>query len=294
MCRKALELHNQDLAKAEKWLRAEAIKQGWEKAERVKSRNTGEGLVGIYTAPDRTHATMVEVKCETDFVAKNENFIELVTKLAERLSQQTMHQSADIRDTTVSINKLWIVDEKKLNEISGQIITETISKLGENIRFVRGCIIRIQKSENQSDNTPVLLPYTHSVAGKIDSKDSNVILGKYGTIIAIQKKQSSVEVKPSSSTEEDMIGVVSSSSIEEVGSKLGQHIIGLSPLSILPPDSAESADIENVNGDEEPTALMKQKFIFNDEITVEQFLNNSQANILDFVRFECGEELQSN
>lgn len=257
---------------------------------------------------------MVEVKCETDFVAKNENFIELVTKLAERLSQQTMHQSADIRDTTVSINKLWIVDEKKLNEISGQIITETISKLGENIRFVRGCIIRIQKSENQSDNTPVLLPYTHSVAGKIDSKDSNVILGKYGTIIAIQKsknmfrwfmrrvfltnihisEQSSVEVKPSSSTEEDMIGVVSSSSIEEVGSKLGQHIIGLSPLSILPPDSAESADIENVNGDEEPTALMKQKFIFNDEITVEQFLNNSQANILDFVRFECGEELQSN
>lgn len=38
MCRKALELHNQDLAKAEKWLRAEAIKQGWEKAERVKVR----------------------------------------------------------------------------------------------------------------------------------------------------------------------------------------------------------------------------------------------------------------
>lgn len=36
LCRKALELNDQDLAKAEKWLRAEALKQGWEKAERVK------------------------------------------------------------------------------------------------------------------------------------------------------------------------------------------------------------------------------------------------------------------
>ncbi len=91
-----------------------------------------------------------------------------------------------------------------------------------------------------------------------------------------------------------------SNSIEEVGSKLGQHIIGLTPLTVTPPPppptssessaSFEEATEEEITGEEEPTALLKQKFIFNDEITVEQFLANSNAAVLDFVRFECGEE----
>ena len=133
---------------------------------------------------------MVEVKCETDFVAKNSNFIELVTKLAEQLSEQSaaIHQATDTRDRGNSINKLWIVDDKKLTEIAGDTITEAISKLGENIRFVRGCIIRIQAGVVSGDSA-FLLPYTHAVAGKIVSKDANVILGKYGTIIAIQKRK---------------------------------------------------------------------------------------------------------
>ena len=76
---------------------------------------------------------------------------------------------------------------------------------------------------------------------------------------------------------------------------MGQHIIGLSPLTVAPAEteSATAAEIEDVQGDEEPTALLKQKFIFNDEITVEQFLSNSSAQVLDFVRFECGEVVES-
>lgn len=133
---------------------------------------------------------MVEVKCETDFVAKNEHFIGLVTKLAERLASKSIHQSVDLRDTGECIQKRWIVDENKLNEIAGEAIRETISKLGENIRFVRGCIIRIPNMRNASEDTKVqLLPYTHAVAGKIASNDPNVVLGKYGTIIALQKSK---------------------------------------------------------------------------------------------------------
>lgn len=84
-------------------------------------------------------------------------------------------------------------------------------------------------------------------------------------------------------------------SVEELGSKLGQHIIGLSPLTVK--DETEKAESdkdaeENVVGDEEPSVLVKQKFIFNDEITVGQFLDNSNATVLDFVRFECGEEIE--
>lgn len=314
LCRKALEMHQQDLAKAEKWLRAEALKQGWEKAERVKSRSTGEGLVGIYTSPDRRTAAMVEVRCETDFVARNEHFVGLVTALAERLSNFSSGAARDARDRGSCIHKRWIVDEGKLVELAGSSITEAISKLGENIRFVRGCIVHIQGEEEDPQqekatsasasalNQVRLLPYTHAVAGKVASANPNVILGKYGTIIAIQKQQNlqsnqTVDAETEQSQVEDGL---KSNSIEEVGSKLGQHIIGLTPLTVTPPPppptssessaSFEEATEEEITGEEEPTALLKQKFIFNDEITVEQFLANSNAAVLDFVRFECGEE----
>ncbi|XP_017494457.1 PREDICTED: elongation factor Ts, mitochondrial-like, partial [Rhagoletis zephyria] len=305
LCRKALEMHQQDLAKAEKWLRAEALKQGWEKAERVKSRSTGEGLVGIYTSPDRRTAAMVEVRCETDFVARNQHFVGLVTALAERLSNFSSGAARDARDRGSCIHKRWIVDEGKLVELAGSSITEAISKLGENIRFVRGCIVHIQGEEEDqktstSSNQVRLLPYTHAVAGKVASANPNVILGKYGTIIAIQKQQQQSNQAVDAETEQSQVeDGLKSNSIEEVGSKLGQHIIGLTPLTVTPPPppppSSESASFEEateeeITGEEEPTALLKQKFIFNDEITVEQFLANSDAAVLDFVRFECGEE----
>ena len=161
--------------------------------ESSKSRITGEGLIGIYTSPERNQAAMVEVKCETDFVAKNSNFIQLVTKLAQKLASQSQSNFADLHDDDDCIQKMWIVDEKKLNEIGAQQITDAIAKLGENIRFVRGCIVRIRINNNNptsnsgNDEGPILLPYTHAVSGKINSNEPSVILGKYGTIIALVK-----------------------------------------------------------------------------------------------------------
>lgn len=181
MCRKALELHGDDLASAEKWLRAEAAKQGWQRAERVKSRSTGEGLIGIYTSPDQTCAAAVEVKCETDFVAKNEHFLQLVANLAERFAQRQQQLLTTAPDDMM-INKVWLVDNNKLEEIGGELVRDAITKLGENIRFIRGCLVRINPNYKEGR----LYPYTHSVSGKLISPSESVILGKYGTIVAIR------------------------------------------------------------------------------------------------------------
>ena len=115
---------------------------------------------------------MVEVRCETDFVARNQHFVGLVTALAERLSNFSSGAARDARDRGSCIHKRWIVDEGKLVELAGSSITEAISKLGENIRFVRGCIVHIQGEEDQktsasASNQVRLLPYTHAVAGKV-------------------------------------------------------------------------------------------------------------------------------
>jgi elongation factor Ts len=69
-CKKALTETGGDLAKAEELLR---IRSG-AKASKAADRIAAEGVIGLYVAPDAKVAALVEVNCETDFVAKNEDF----------------------------------------------------------------------------------------------------------------------------------------------------------------------------------------------------------------------------
>lgn len=231
---------------------------------------------------------MVEVKCETDFVARNEHFIKLVSAISKKLATInliTLNQSENI-------HKLWIIDESKLTDIAGNMIVESIQKLGENIKFLRGCIIT-----GPLNSDIYLLPYAHAVGGKIDSKDKDILLGKYGTIIAIVKELNSNSI--SQDVKEEIDATQFSNNIEEIGWRLGQHIIGFSPKTVNRISEKFEENIDNkstselVQGDEEPEELMRQKFIFNEDITVEQYLKNSRANVLDFVRIECGENYET-
>ena len=77
-CKKALTEANGDLDKAEELLR---VKLG-NKAAKASSRVAAEGIVGIQISADGKTGAMVEVNCETDFVAKNDDFLALVSALA--------------------------------------------------------------------------------------------------------------------------------------------------------------------------------------------------------------------
>ena len=78
-CKKALVEANGDLAKAEEILR---IRLG-NKASKASSRTAAEGVVAIHQARDGRIAAIVEINCETDFVAKNEDFLKFAAALAE-------------------------------------------------------------------------------------------------------------------------------------------------------------------------------------------------------------------
>jgi elongation factor Ts len=84
-CKKALEEANGDMALASELLR----KKGIAKAEKRAGRDASQGLVMIETAADGSLAAMVEVNCETDFVARNEDF----QSLAKRLVQHVLANS---------------------------------------------------------------------------------------------------------------------------------------------------------------------------------------------------------
>ena len=83
-CKKALTEAAGDTAKAEELLR---IRSG-AKASKAAGRIAAEGMVGLYVAPDAKTAAMVEVNCETDFVAKNDDFRAFATELAAIVARE--------------------------------------------------------------------------------------------------------------------------------------------------------------------------------------------------------------
>jgi elongation factor Ts len=83
-CKKALAETGGDLAKAEELLR---VRSG-AKASKAASRIAAEGIVGVWMSADAKTGAMVEVNCETDFVAKNEDFVAYAKKAAELVAHK--------------------------------------------------------------------------------------------------------------------------------------------------------------------------------------------------------------
>ena len=124
-CKKALTEAGGDLGKAEELLR---IKSG-AKASKAAGRIAAEGVIGLYVAPDRKSAAMVEVNCETDFVAKNEDFRSFASEVAEIIARDN---PSDV--TALGSRSLASGDTVEARR------TALVQKIGENMtirRFAR-------------------------------------------------------------------------------------------------------------------------------------------------------------
>ena len=122
--KKALEETSGDVAKAVEVIRAKGLAKAVNKAD----REVRSGKVYCYTHGGGTAAAMVEVACETDFVASNEEFTNLCKEIAMQIVSMMPETVEDllampyVRDTSRTID---------------QLVKELIGKTGENIRIVR-------------------------------------------------------------------------------------------------------------------------------------------------------------
>lgn len=119
-CRQALEQSNGDYKKALAWLKTRAA----EKAEKKLNRETGEGFIGTYVHQNGKVAAMVELLCETDFVARTDEF----QKLAKEVAMQVAAMNPENVDGLLKQD--YIRDASMTIE---QMIKQVIGKLGENI-----------------------------------------------------------------------------------------------------------------------------------------------------------------
>ncbi len=123
-CRRALDESQGDYKKALAWLKERAAKIAEKKADRV----TSEGLIEAYIHAGGKVGAVVELLCETDFVAKTDEF----KKLAREVAMQVAAMNP--KDTEVLMKQEYIRDSSQTIE---QLVKEVIGKLGENITIKR-------------------------------------------------------------------------------------------------------------------------------------------------------------
>lgn len=121
-CKKALSETQGSIDEAIDWLRKKGIASAGKKSDRV----TAEGLVDIYTTPDGNRGVLIEVNCQTDFVARNDAFKLLVKNLAK--------QAINANNVTSLLAQPYI---ENASVTVDEYIKETIATLGENIQVRR-------------------------------------------------------------------------------------------------------------------------------------------------------------
>lgn len=125
-CKKALEEAGGDFQKAKEILK----KWGKDLSNKKAGRGTEQGIVASYIHSNKKIGVLLELGCESDFVAKNEDF----QKLAYELCMQIAAMNCD--DVKSLLEQLWIKDGTKTIE---GLINEYIAKVGENIVIKRFC-----------------------------------------------------------------------------------------------------------------------------------------------------------
>ena len=128
--RKALEESGGDKARAIEILKA----HGAEVAEKKSTRTTGEGVIESYIHATKKVGALIELLCETDFVARNPMFSQLAHELAMQVASMEPETAAEL------LKQPYIKDQ----DITVQeLINQYVAKLGENIRVGKFCRLQL-------------------------------------------------------------------------------------------------------------------------------------------------------
>ncbi|TYC65592.1 elongation factor Ts [Stappia sp. BW2] len=268
-CKTALTEAGGDMEAAVDWLRTKGLAKAAKKADRVAA----EGLVGV--ASEGTKAAVIELNSETDFVARNEGFQELVSNVAK-----------------VAVGTDGSVEAVSTANLGGKpvadAITDAIATIGENMTLRRTAVLAV--------NEGVVATYVHSSVA-----DG---LGKIGVLVALE-----------SAGDKDKLN--------GLGRQIAMHVAATSPLSLnteqLDPavvereksvfseQARESGKPDNIiekmvegrlRKFYEEVTLVKQAFVINPDLTVEQAVEalakeiGAEVKLTGFVRFALGEGIE--
>ena len=252
-CKKALTEADGDMARAEEILR---VKLG-SKASKAASRVTAEGLIGLYISPDAKKGAVIEINCETDFVAKNDDFVAFVANLAKIVATEGVSDVAALAST------------KMADGTVDTVRTALIGKIGENIS-----IRRFQRY----DTANKLASYVHG--GKIG------VLVEYSGADEVGKDLAMhiAATKPRA---------VDESGVSDADKEKERSVARLKAAESGKPAEIVEKMVEGaVQKYLKEVALLSQPFVKNDKQTVAQMLKEKSAAITGFSLFVVGEGIE--
>ena len=253
-CKKALEATNGNMEEAITWLREKGIS----KAAKKQTRIAAEGLAHIEIKGNK--AVIIEVNSETDFVAKNQEFVNLVKTIA-----------STIIDNNVSTVEEALKLKAGENTLEELIIDKT-SKIGEKISFRRFEIV-------EKEDTEVFGTYSH-MGGKIAVLTRLTNNEEVAKDVAMQ----AAAMRPLYLTRED----VPSEVLEKERTILKEQAEneGLDPSKI---DMIVNGRINKYN---EEVCLIDQPFIKENKQKVSKYVESNGSKIISFTRYEVGEGME--
>lgn len=258
-CKKALESVGGDLDAAAEAMR----KSGQIQAEKKSGRIAAEGLIVIKSKSAQGPAVILEVNCETDFVARDENFKQFVEKVAQCALDLQITNIAALLDTTCAD--------------SGESIEKTrealVAKLGENIQ-----LRRLQLVAAQTDI--ILGSYVH--------------MGRIGVIVQLKGGDEQLAKDLALHIIANNPMVISADDIaEQILTKEREIIMAQSQGSGSKPQAVIDKMVEErLNKFRDEMSLLGQGFIKDPSVRVGQLLETAGARIVSFVRFAVGEGIE--
>lgn len=254
-CKKALVETNGDMEKAIDYLREKGISKAAKKAERIAA----EGLSNIYIKSNE--AVVVELNSETDFVAKNAEFKELLDKIGNTILENNVTSMEEALNTKCG------------DETINDLIVNATAKIGEKISLRR--FEKVTKTDSQ-----VFGSYLH-MGGKISSL--TVIEGGNEEVArdvamqaaAMRPQYINIESVPAEDLEREK-AVIKEQVINE-GKK---------------PEFADKIVEGRIRKFYEETVLEEQAFIKDSGLTVKSYLENNNATLVKLVKYEVGEGME--
>lgn len=260
-CKKALTEANGDMGKAEEILR---VKLG-NKATKAASRVAAEGVVAAHIAGDGKLGAILEVNCETDFVAKNADFLAFAGALAQLVTEKNPADVAAL--SALDLNGTSVEETRKA----------LVGKIGENLslrRFVRTAA----KGK--------LASYIHGgakIGVLVDVAGGDEVLAKD---LAMHIAASKPKAMDASGVPADVIETerrIATEKASEDAAKSGKEI---------PPDILSKRVEGSVQKILKELTLLGQPFVKNDKQTIDQLLKSKSATVGSFALYVVGEGLE--
>ncbi|MBM7632618.1 translation elongation factor Ts [Geomicrobium sediminis] len=256
-CKKALTETNGDMEEAVAYLREKGIAKAAKKADRVAA----EGLTKVEIKGNK--AVIVEINAETDFVAKNEGFLNLVDTIADHLL------ATEPKDVETALQT-----EMANGGTLENYITDQIAKIGEKISLRRFTIA-------EKDDNSAFGAYLH-MGGKIGVL--SVVEGTTDEQIAKDISMHVAAINPK---------YVNRDGVPEEETNKEREILKQQALNEGKPENIVEKMVEGrLKKFFEQVVLIDQPFVKDGDQTVEKFLKANNATVKTFVRYEVGEGIE--